>query len=212
MVGVGLNYRDHAAELGVEVPPSPLLFMKPSSSIIGDGDEIVIDPSVTAFADWEVELAVVIGAPLQRATPAAACAGIAGYTVANDISARDIQEREGQWFRAKSLHTFCPLGPRVVAASEIPDPQALTLRTFLNGEIVQESSTSEMAVGVFDLVSFCSHSFALEPGDVVLTGTPPGVGMAQDPPRPLRHGDVIEVEIPPIGRLVNRVVELPADR
>ena len=210
VVGVGLNYRDHAAELGIEVPESPLLFMKPSSSIVGDGDAIVVDPAVTSFPDWEVELAVVIGARLHGASPEEARAGIAGYTVANDVSARDIQEREGQWFRAKSLHTFCPLGPRVAPAKEIADPQALTLRAWLNGELVQDSSTSEMAVGVFELVAFCSHSFALEPGDVVLTGTPPGVGMAQDPPRALRHGDVIEVEIPPIGRLRNPVVERSA--
>lgn len=211
VIGVGLNYRNHAAEVGVEIPPSPLLFMKPPTSIIGHDDEIVVDPRVTAFADWEVELAVVIGVELFRATPEQARAGIGGYTVANDVTARDIQEAEGQWCRAKSLHTFCPLGPRIVSAAEIPNPQELTLRARLNGEVMQESSTREMAVDVYELVSFCSHSFVLEPGDVILTGTPPGVGMAQDPPRPLRHGDVIEVEIPEIGCLRNRVVELEAD-
>lgn len=208
VVGVGLNYRDHAAEVGVEIPAAPLLFMKPPSSIIGHDDDIVVDPSVTAFADWEVELAVVIGANLLRATPEEARAGIAGYTVANDVTARDIQQSEGQWARAKSLHTFCPLGPRTVDADQIAEPQRLTLRARLNGEVVQESSTSEMVFGVFELVRFCSHSFLLEPGDVILTGTPPGIGLSHDPPRPLCDGDVIEVEIPEIGCLRNRVVML----
>jgi 2-keto-4-pentenoate hydratase/2-oxohepta-3-ene-1,7-dioic acid hydratase in catechol pathway len=208
VIGVGLNYRDHAAEVGVEIPPAPLLFMKPPCSIIGHGDDIVVDPAVTSFADWEVELAVVIGAHLLRATPEEARRGIAGYTVANDVTARDIQEAEGQWCRAKSLHTFCPLGPRIVEAAEIPNPQRLTLRARLNGDVVQESSTSEMAFGVYELVHFCSHSFLLEPGDVILTGTPPGIGFSHDPPRPLRHGDVIEVETPEIGCLRNRVVVL----
>jgi 2-keto-4-pentenoate hydratase/2-oxohepta-3-ene-1,7-dioic acid hydratase in catechol pathway len=210
IVGIGLNYVDHAAEVGVHVPPSPLLFMKPSSSIIGHDEEIIIDPSVTSFVDWEVELAVIIGVPLLRATPTEARNGIAGYTVANDVTARDIQEADGQWTRAKSLHTFCPLGPRVVDRSRIPDPQRLVVRTRVNGELVQDSSTREMAVGVYDLVSFCSHSFVLEPGDVILTGTPPGIGFSMTPPRRLRHGDVVEVEIPEIGCLRNRVIELGA--
>jgi 2-keto-4-pentenoate hydratase/2-oxohepta-3-ene-1,7-dioic acid hydratase in catechol pathway len=207
VIGVGLNYRDHAAEVGVEIPPSPLLFMKPASSVVGNGDDILVDRAVTSFADWEVELAVVIGANLMRATPNEARAGIAGYTVANDVTARDIQEADGQWTRAKSIHTFCPLGPRVVDADEIPDPQCLRLRARLNGELVQDSSTSQMAVGVYDLVSFCSNSFLLEPGDVILTGTPPGIGFSRVPPRRLEHGDLIEVEIPEIGCLRNRVVE-----
>jgi 2-keto-4-pentenoate hydratase/2-oxohepta-3-ene-1,7-dioic acid hydratase in catechol pathway len=207
VVGVGLNYRDHAAEVGLKIPSSPLLFMKPTSSIIGHEEDIIIDRSVTQFADWEVELAVVIGQELLRATPSQAKAGIGGYTVANDVTARDIQEAEGQWFRAKSLHTFCPIGPRIVAAHEIPNPQMLILRARLNGELVQDSSTKEMAIGVYDLVAFCSHSFVLEPGDIILTGTPSGVGISRQPPRQLHHGDVIEVEIPEIGCLRNRVIE-----
>jgi 5-carboxymethyl-2-hydroxymuconate isomerase len=211
VVGVGLNYRDHAAEAGVAAPASPLLFAKPASSVIGPGEPIVVDPAVTRFADWEVELAVVVGRPLLRATPDEARTAVFGYTVANDVTARDVQQAEGQWTRAKSLHTFCPLGPVVVRPGELGDPGELALRTRLNGELVQDSSTREMTVGVFDLLAFCSHSFLLEPGDVLLTGTPPGVGMSMTPPRPLRHGDVVECEIEGIGRLRNPVVELGAD-
>lgn len=210
IVGVGLNYRDHAAESGESVPRSPMLFTKPSSSVIGPGEPIVIDPAVTTFADWEVELAVIVGRPLLRATAEQARDAVFGYTVANDVTARDIQQAEGQWTRAKSLHTFCPLGPLVVTPDELGDPNDLTLRTRLNGELVQDSSTREMAVGVFDLLAVCSHSFLLEPGDVLLTGTPPGVGMAMDPPRPLRHGDVVACEVEGIGVLRNPVVVLGA--
>lgn len=212
IVGVGLNYRDHAAEAGEASPASPLLFTKPSSSVIGPGEPIVVDPAVTAFADWEVELAVVVGRPLLRASAEEARTAVFGYTVANDVTARDIQQAEGQWTRAKSLHTFCPLGPLIVTPDELGDPNDLPLRTRLNGELVQDSSTREMAFGVFELLAFCSHSFLLEPGDVLLTGTPPGVGMSMDPPRPLRHGDVVECEVEGIGVLRNRVVVLGAER
>jgi 2-keto-4-pentenoate hydratase/2-oxohepta-3-ene-1,7-dioic acid hydratase in catechol pathway len=210
IVGVGLNYRDHAAEAGETVPEAPMLFSKPSSSVIGPGEPIVVDPAVTSFADWEVELAAIVGRPLLRATADDARAAVFGYTVANDVTARDIQQREGQWTRAKSLHTFCPLGPIVVTPDELGDPNDLPLRTRLNGELVQDSSTREMAFGVYDLLAFCSHSFLLEPGDVLLTGTPPGVGMSMTPPRPLRHGDVVECEVEGIGRLRNPVVVLGA--
>jgi 5-carboxymethyl-2-hydroxymuconate isomerase len=211
IVGVGLNYRNHAAEVGEPLPASPLLFSKPPSSVIGSDEPIVVDPAVTSFADWEVELAVVVGRPLLRASADEARTAIYGYMVANDVTARDIQQAEGQWTRAKSLHTFCPLGPVVVPAGELGDPGDLALRTWLNGELVQDSSTREMAVGVFELLAFCSHSFLLEPGDVLLTGTPPGVGMGMDPPRPLRHGDVVECEVEGIGRLRNPVVVLGAE-
>jgi len=211
IVGVGLNYRDHAVEVGEPVPAAPMLFCKPSSSVIGPEEPIVVDPAVTAFADWEVELAVIVGRPLLRASGAEARSAVFGYTVANDVTARDIQQAEGQWTRAKSLHTFCPLGPLVVTPDELGDPNDLRLRTRLNGELVQDSSTREMAVGVFDLLAFCSHSFLLEPGDVLLTGTPPGVGMSMEPPRPLRHGDVVECEVERIGVLRNPVVVLGAD-
>jgi 2-keto-4-pentenoate hydratase/2-oxohepta-3-ene-1,7-dioic acid hydratase in catechol pathway len=212
ILGVGLNYRDHALEVGEPVPAAPMLFTKPSSSVIGPGEPIVVDPAVTSFADWEVELAVVVGRPLLRASAEEARSAIFGYTVANDVTARDIQQAEGQWTRAKSLHTFCPLGPLVVTPDELGDPQALALRTWLNGELVQDSSTREMAFGVYELLAFCSHSLLLEPGDVLLTGTPPGVGISMDPPRPLLHGDVVVCEVEGIGRLRNPVVELGAER
>lgn len=208
IIGVGLNYRDHAREVGVPAPTTPLLFMKPSSSVIGPDEAIVIDPVVTSFADWEVELAVVIGRQLQRVSPPVAAAGILGYTVANDVTARDIQMGDGQWTRAKSLHTFCPLGPDLVRPEDLGDPGNLRLRTRLNGKLVQDSSTQEMAFGVDELLSFCSQSFLLEPGDVLLTGTPPGVGFSMKPPRPLRDGDVVECEVEGIGCLRNPVLTL----
>jgi 5-carboxymethyl-2-hydroxymuconate isomerase len=208
VIGIGLNYRDHAAEVGAEIPTAPLIFLKPPTSIIGDGEPIVVDPSLTSFPDYEVELAVVIGAALHRASLDEAAQGIGAYTVANDVTARGVQNAEGQWTRAKSMHTFCPLGPRLVAPGELGDPQRLPLLARLNGEVMQDSSTEQMAFGVLELVSFCSHNFPLEPGDVILTGTPPGIGLSKDPPRPLRHGDVIEVEVGGIGVLRNPVVEL----
>jgi 2-keto-4-pentenoate hydratase/2-oxohepta-3-ene-1,7-dioic acid hydratase in catechol pathway len=211
VIGVGLNYRDHAAEVGEPVPPTPMLFTKPPSSVIGPDEPIVVDPAVTSFADWEVELAVVVGQPLLRVSPQEAAEGVLGYTVANDVTARDIQQAEGQWTRAKSLHTFCPLGPELVPAGDLGDPQALAMRTWLNGDLVQDSSTREMAFGVHELLSFCSQSFLVEPGDVLLTGTPPGVGVSMTPPRPLRHGDLVECEVEGIGRLRNPVVVLGED-
>jgi len=207
IVAIGLNYMDHVRETGMEAPRAPLVFTKFTTSVIGDGDPIVIDRSVTERVDWEVELAVVIGRTARRVAVADALDHVAGYTVANDVSARDVQFADGQWVRGKSLDSFCPLGPVLVAAAEIPDPQALRLTTRVNGEIVQDSSTSEMVFGVAELISYCSHSFTLEPGDVVLTGTPWGCGEFMDPPRGLHGGDVVEVAIEGIGLLRNPVVE-----
>jgi 5-carboxymethyl-2-hydroxymuconate isomerase len=208
IVAIGLNYMDHVREAGMEAPTRPLVFTKFTTSVIADGEPIVIDRSVAERVDWEVELAVVIGRAMTRITTDDALTYVAGYTVANDVSARDVQFADGQWVRGKSLDTFCPLGPRVVPANELPDPQALSLRTRVNGETVQDSTTAEMVFGVAELLSFCSHSFTLEPGDVVLTGTPWGCGEFLDPPRSLQHGDVVEVEIDGIGTLRNPVVEL----
>jgi len=209
IVAIGLNYMDHVREAKMEPPARPLVFTKFTTSMIGDGDTIEIDPAaVTRRVDWEVELAVVIGRAMRRVAVADALDHVAGYTVANDVSARDVQFGDGQWVRGKSLDTFCPLGPRVVPASEIPDPQALKLRTRVNGETLQDSTTAEMVFGVAELLSFCSHSFTLEPGDVVLTGTPWGCGEFMDPVRSLQHGDLVEVEIDGIGTLRNPVVEL----
>ena len=207
IVAIGLNYMDHIREAGMEVPTSPLVFAKFPSSVIGHGDPIVIDRALTQRVDWEVELAVVIGRELRGVRAADALDYVAGYTVANDVSARDVQFADGQWVRGKSLDTFCPLGPRVVEPAAIDDPQKLRLRTRVNGELVQDSSTSEMVFGVAELLAFCSRSFTLHPGDVVLTGTPWGCGEFMDPPRSLQDGDVVEVEIDGIGTLANPVRE-----
>jgi 5-carboxymethyl-2-hydroxymuconate isomerase len=208
IVAIGLNYLDHIREAKLEAPKRPLVFTKFTTSVIGDGEEIVIDRGLSARVDWEVELAVVIGRRMSRVSTAAALEHVFGYTVANDVSARDLQFSDGQWVRAKSLDTFCPLGPVIVTADEIPDPQRLALRTRVNRETVQDSSTSEMLFGVAELLSFCSNSFVLEPGDVVLTGTPWGCGEFMSPPRSLHAGDVVEVEVEGIGTLRNPVVEL----
>jgi 2-keto-4-pentenoate hydratase/2-oxohepta-3-ene-1,7-dioic acid hydratase in catechol pathway len=208
IVAAGLNYMDHVREAGMERPTAPLLFSKFATSVIGDGEAIVIDPQVTTRVDWEVELGVVIGRRMRGVGVEDALDFVFGYTVANDVSARDVQFGDGQWVRGKSLDTFCPLGPVVVPANEIDDPQELGLRTRVNGETVQDSTTAEMVFGVAELLSFCSCSFTLEPGDVLLTGTPWGCGEFMDPARSLRDGDVVEVEVDRIGTLRNPVVEL----
>lgn len=206
IVAVGLNYLDHIRETRSEAPQRPLLFTKFTSSVIGDGDPIVVDDQLTERVDWEVELAVVIGRPLRNVGAEEALAGVAGYCVANDVSARDLQFADGQWVRGKSLDTFCPLGPVVVTPDEIGDPQALGLRTVVNGEVVQDSSTAEMLFSVADLLVFCARAFTLLPGDIVLTGTPFGCGEFMSPRRFLRPGDVVEVSIDKIGSLRNPVV------
>jgi 5-carboxymethyl-2-hydroxymuconate isomerase len=208
VVAIGLNYMDHIRETGMEAPEQPLVFTKFTTSVIGDGDAIEVDRSLTARVDWEVELAVVVGRTLRDVGEADALDGVFGYTVGNDVSARDLQFGDGQWVRGKSLDTFCPLGPAIVTADEVPDPQALVLRTRVNGETVQDSTTAAMIFGVAALLSFCSRSFTLEPGDVVLTGTPWGCGEFMSPQRSLQHGDVVEVEVEGIGALRNPVVEV----
>jgi 2-keto-4-pentenoate hydratase/2-oxohepta-3-ene-1,7-dioic acid hydratase in catechol pathway len=208
IVAIGLNYLDHIREAKMERPQRPLVFTKFTSSVIADGQQIAIDRGLTERVDWEVELAAVIGRRASRVTVEDALDHVLGYTVANDVSARDLQFADGQWVRAKSLDTFCPLGPMIVTADEIPDPQALALRTRINGETVQDSSTAEMLFGVAELIAFCSRSFTLEPGDVVLTGTPWGCGEFMHPVRSLAAGDVVEVEVDGIGTLRNAVVEL----
>jgi 2-keto-4-pentenoate hydratase/2-oxohepta-3-ene-1,7-dioic acid hydratase in catechol pathway len=191
VVAIGLNYLDHIRETGMDAPDRPLVFAKWPSSVIGTGAPIVIDPTLTARVDWEVELAVVIGRRLRRVAAAEAIDGVFGYTVANDVSARDVQFADGQWVRGKSFDTFCPLGPVIVTPDELRDVQDLPLRTRVNGEVVQDSNTSEMVFGVAELLSFCSHSFTLEPGDVLLTGTPWGCGEFMSPPRSRLPGAVV---------------------
>jgi len=182
------------------------VFAKFPSNVIGPTDSSELDETLTARVDWEVELAAVVGRRMRRVKEHDALDYVFGYTVGNDVSARDVQFSESQWVRGKSFDTFCPLGPIVVTADEIPDPQALTLRTRVNGEVMQESSTTEMVFGVAELLAFCSRNFTLEPGDLLLTGTPWGCGHFMDPPRHLAIGDVVECEIEGIGALRNPVV------
>ncbi len=208
IVAIGLNYADHVREAGMETPTKPLVFAKFPTSVIGDGEVIEIDRSLTERVDWEVELGVVIGRRMRRVTEKAALDHVFGYTVANDISARDLQFADGQWVRGKSLDTFCPLGPTILTADQVGDPQTLALRTRVNGETVQDSSTAEMIFSVAELLAFCSRSFTLEPGDLVLTGTPWGCGEFMDPVRSLQDGDVVEVEVEGVGTLRNRVAEV----
>ena len=205
VVAIGLNYLDHIRESSLPRPERPLVFAKLPSSVIGPGDAIELDEELATRVDWEVELAVVVGRRMRRVAERDALDHVFGYTVGNDVSARDVQFSESQWIRAKSFDTFCPLGPVVVSAGEIPDPQALALRTRVNGELMQDSTTAEMVFGVAELLAFCSRSFTLEPGDVVLTGTPWGCGEFMDPPRSLHPGDVVETEIEGIGTLRNPV-------
>jgi len=206
VVAIGLNYMDHIRESGVEPPEVPLVFAKFPSSVIGPAEPIRLPQELTQRVDWEVELAVVIGRRARSVGRDEALEHVYGYTVANDVSARDLQFADGQWVRAKSLDTFCPLGPVVVTADEITDPQALRLSTRVNGEVMQDSSTDLMVFDVATLISFCSHSFTLEPGDVLLTGTPWGCGEFMDPQRHLAPGDVVECEIEGIGTLRNPVL------
>jgi 2-keto-4-pentenoate hydratase/2-oxohepta-3-ene-1,7-dioic acid hydratase in catechol pathway len=205
VVAIGLNYLDHVRETGMSAPERPLVFAKWPTSVIGPGEDIVVDPGLTERVDWEVELAAVIGATARNVPADRALEHVFGYTVANDVSARDVQFADGQWVRAKSFDTFCPLGPVIVTADEIPDPQALRLTTTVNGETVQDSSTSEMVFGVAELIAFCSRSFTLEPGDVLLTGTPWGCGEFMEPRRSLQPGDVVECAVEGIGPLRNEV-------
>ena len=184
----------------------PLIFAKFPTAVIGPGEPIPIDSTLTERVDWEVELAAVIGSRLSHVAAAEALDGVFGYTVANDVSARDLQFSDGQWVRAKSLDGFCPLGPVIATADEIPDPQAVALRTVVNGETMQDSSTAEMLFGIAELIEFCSRSFAFEPGDLLLTGTPWGCGEFMDPRRSLAPGDEVVVFAEGIGELRNPVV------
>ncbi len=204
IVCIGLNYRDHAREQGVDLPERPLLFAKWPNTLIGDGDPIRIPP-ITQQVDYEAELGVVIGTRTSRVSVEEALGCVRGYVVANDVSARDLQFGDKQWVRGKSLDTFCPVG-ELVPAADVPDPQALPIRAILNGETVQDSSTGEMVFGVAELVAFVSQAITLEPGDLILTGTPHGVGAFREPPLWLEPGDEIRIEIDGVGTLTNPVV------
>jgi 5-carboxymethyl-2-hydroxymuconate isomerase len=205
IVAIGLNYMDHIREANAQPPARPLVFTKFGSSIIGPDEAIVIDRDLCERVDWEIELAVVIGREARRVPAEDALSYVAAYTIANDVSARDVQFSDGQWVRAKSFDTFCPIGPWLTTADAIPEPQQLSLKTTVNGELVQNSSTREMVFGVRELIEFCSASFTLSPGDVLLTGTPWGCGEFMQPQRSLQPGDVVECEIEQIGLLRNVV-------
>jgi 2-keto-4-pentenoate hydratase/2-oxohepta-3-ene-1,7-dioic acid hydratase in catechol pathway len=204
IVAVGRNYRDHAAEEGVDAPVEPLLFAKLPSSVIGDAAAIRWDPALTSQVDWEAELAVVIATTARRVPRDRALDHVLGYTCLNDISARDLQFGDGQWTRGKSLDTFCPIGPVVVTRDELTDAADLAIRCLVNGEVVQAARTSDMFHDVAEIISHASAAFTLEPGDIIATGTPSGVGAFRSPPRFLHDGDEVVVEIETIGRLVNR--------
>jgi len=197
IIGIGRNYVEHAAELGNTVPKQPLLFLKPPSSVIGDGEAIVLPPEST-HVEYEGEIGVVMGKRIRRASEAAARAAIAGITCVNDVTARDLQRSDEQWARAKGFDTFCAMGPRVAPI----DPArfaTLEVRCRVNGVERQHGRASDMAFGIVMLVAYVSQVMTLEPGDLITTGTPPGVG-------PLHPGDVVEIEIPGVGVLRNPVV------
>ena len=205
IVCVGLNYVDHAREVELALPEKPLLFAKWQSALIASGEPIVI-PAGVEQVDYEAELAAVIGTRVKGVSVENALEAVAGYTCLNDVSARVLQFADGQWTRAKSLDTFCPMGPRVVPRDEVRDPQSLRIQCRVNGESLQDASTADMIFGVAELVAYVSETITLEPGDVIATGTPPGVAFGRPDGRYLQAGDTVEVEIERVGVLVNPVV------
>lgn len=203
IIAIGLNYQDHAEEGKAELPKTPLVFAKFSNSLAAHQQPICWDAAITKKVDFEAELAVVIGRRISCCSEAEAGEAIFGYTCANDVSARDLQFGDGQWVRGKSLDTFCPLGPWIVTADEIPDPQNLEISCRVNGVTMQSSNTGRMIFSVAFLVSFLSRHFTLFPGDVILTGTPSGVGVFREPSIYLQDGDEVSIAIENIGNLVN---------
>jgi 2-keto-4-pentenoate hydratase/2-oxohepta-3-ene-1,7-dioic acid hydratase in catechol pathway len=207
IICIGLNYRDHAAESGVPVPPEPVLFSKYPTTLIGHLDRIVL-PRVSREVDYEAELVVVIGQGGKHISREQAREHIGGYTIGHDVSARDWQLNKPakQWMAGKTFDTFAPTGPELVTPDEVPDPHNLGIRLRLNGQTMQDSSTSQLIFGVDELIAYLSQIVTLEPGDLIFTGTPPGVGMARKPPVWLKPGDVVEVEIDGLGILRNSVI------
>ncbi len=205
---LGRNYKEHAAERGAEAPPHPVYFTKVPESVLPPAGKVV-HHSVTKELDYEVELTAVIGVAGRDIRREQALAHVFGYTIINDVTARDLQKRHGQWFKGKTLDTFCPMGPVLVTADEIPDPQALAITLRVNGETRQSSHTSKMIFPVDECISVLSEGFTILPGDVIATGTPEGVGAATG--KFLKVGDKIEAEVEKIGVLANRVVAPPAD-
>jgi 2,4-diketo-3-deoxy-L-fuconate hydrolase len=204
IICVGLNYRDHAEEAGFDAPSSPMLFAKWDNALIGPGDAILVPPGDDEKIDYEGELGVVIGEQAKNVPSSTALTIVQGYVCFNDVSDRTVQAAESQWTRSKSFDTFAPVGP-LVPASAVPDPQILDITTTVNGNVVQRSNTAQMIFSVAELISFISRGMTLEPGDLIATGTPGGVGWAQKPPLYLQAGDEITVEIQSVGSLTNPV-------
>jgi 5-carboxymethyl-2-hydroxymuconate isomerase len=203
ILAIGRNYAEHAQELANEVPEKPLIFAVLPSAVIGTGDVISWESDITGQVDWEGELAVIIGKMARHVSEDSALDYVFGYTAANDVSARDLQSGDGQWTRAKGLDTFCPLGPCIVPSANIPDVQALSITTTVDGQVMQNGTTGDMIFNVRHLVAYLSRMFTLHAGDVILTVTPSGVGKGMKPPRFLGHGSYVTVEVSGIGKLTN---------
>jgi 2-keto-4-pentenoate hydratase/2-oxohepta-3-ene-1,7-dioic acid hydratase in catechol pathway len=205
IVCVGLNYRKHAEETGAAIPTSPVLFSKFSNTVAAPDEDVPLTDAATQY-DYEVELAVVIGETTKNVSTADALNSVFGYTTANDLSARDLQMRTSQWLLGKTMDKFMPIGPYLVTADDVRDPQQLAIRTWLNGELRQNSNTDDMIFPVAEIVSYISRHFTLEPGDVIITGTPEGVILGMAEKRWMVPGDVVEVEVDGLGKLRNRMV------
>ena len=205
LICIGLNYRDHAAESNMPIPKTPVIFSKFSTGVIAPGEPVVL-PSTSIQVDYEAELAVVIGRRAKNVRSGRAFEYVLGYTCFNDVSARDFQFADGQWQRGKSCDTFAPMGPTIVTADSVADPHRLSIKLILNGQAMQDSNTDQLIFGVPELIEFLSETITLEPGDVIATGTPPGVGFARKPPVFLKPGDEMIVDIESIGGLNNPVV------
>lgn len=204
IVAIGLNYADHAAETGAKPPSAPLIFAKFPSAVIGPSETITWRESITKKVDWEAELAVVIGRKAKDVSEENAFDYVLGYTNANDVSARDLQkEIDAQWTRGKSLDTFCPMGPYIATRDEVPDPHNLSVRATVNGEVMQDGNTKDLIFNIPALIAYCSRNFTLDPGDVILTGTPAGVGAGRKPPLYLKDGDTVTVCVEGLGELSN---------
>jgi len=204
IVCVGLNYRDHAEEQGAELPAAPLLFAKWTTALVGPGEPIVIPP-IVGKADYEAELGVVVGERVKGVSKENAFEAVRGYLCANDVSARDLQFGDGQWTRGKSPDTFCPVGP-LTPRDEVSDPHALGIRAIVSGEVLQDSTTANLIFGIDEVIAYASQTTTLEPGDLILTGTPAGVGVFRDPQRLLQPGDDVTIEIDGLTSLTNPVV------
>jgi acylpyruvate hydrolase len=206
VIGIGLNYLDHIRETGAKQPNQPVVFSKFPNSLAGPRAAIRVDPALTSEADYEIELAVVIGTRCRSLAAAEAAGAVFGFAIANDISPRDLQRTDPQLSWAKSVDSFCPIGPWITTADEISDARDLAIRSFVNGEPRQSSSTSQMLFSVAEIISFLSRTMTLEPGDVILTGTPHGVGFTMSPPQFLQDGDVVRGEIEQLGFIENKIV------